>query len=279
MILSFHPCFVADAQIIPGDRKLDTTDFTLIERAEAILLPQGCSSALYRACRRSSAALFPHYEWRFRYPGKTGQSRFFERMGWPHPVTKRWRSAEALRAKREKLPREMPFFIKADKAHEGAGVWLIRDPEDLERVLDMLKEWGHQPFLTQEMIPCEGDVLRVVVVGKSLCCYWKRPKQPGRAITTVSRGSRIDKRWRSDLREKGISQAKRICDVSGINLAAMDFVFSMTDPDPQPLLLEINYYFGRRGLGGSLRYYRSLHRVIRDWLEEKGLDPKRVKLV
>jgi hypothetical protein len=39
MILSFHPCFVADAQIILGDRKLDSTDFSLINRAEAIVLP------------------------------------------------------------------------------------------------------------------------------------------------------------------------------------------------------------------------------------------------
>ena len=279
MILSFHPCFVADAQIIPGDRKLDSTDFELINRADAIVLPQGCSYTLYRACRRSTAALFPHYEWRFRYPGKTGQSRFFERMGWPHPATKRWRSAQALRAGREKLPREMPFFVKADKAHEGAGVWLVRDPEDLERVLNKVGEWGDQSFLSQEMIPCEGNVLRVVVLGRSFSCYWKRSNQSERAITTVSRGSKIDKRWRSDLREKGMSQAKRMCHTSGINLAAMDFVFSMTEPDPQPLLLEINYYFGRRGLGGSLKYYGFLHRAIRDWLEQQGLDPKRVKLV
>ena len=173
----------------------------------------------------------------------------------------------------------MPFFIKADKAHEGEGVWLIRDPAELEQVLDRLEEWGHEPFVTQEMIPCEGNVLRVVVLGKSFSSYWKRPSQPGLAITTVSRGSRIDKKWRSELREKGIRQTKRICDASGINLAAMDFVFSRTDSDPQPLILEINYYFGRRGLGGSLKYYRSLHRAIRDWLEEQGLDPKRVKLV
>ena len=96
----------------------------------------------------------------------------------------------------------MPFFIKADKAHEGAGVWLIRESAELEHVLNKLEAWGHQPLVTQEMIPCGGEVLRVVVLGKRLSCYWKRPRKPGRAVTTVSRGSRIDKRWRSDLREK-----------------------------------------------------------------------------
>jgi ribosomal protein S6--L-glutamate ligase len=129
------------------------------------------------------------------------------------------------------------------------------------------------------MIPCEGNVLRVGVLGKRFFSYWKRSGHPGGAITTLSQGARVDKTWRKDLREKGIRYAQRLCEASAINLAAMDFVFSMVDSDPQPLILEINYYFGRRGLGGSLRYYRLLHRAIREWLEEKGLDPKRVKLV
>jgi len=279
MILSFHPCFAADAQIIPGDRELGPKDFTLILKAEAILLPQTCSASLYRACKRSAAALFPNYEWRFRYPGKTGQSRLFERMEWPHPATKRWRSTEALKKAREQWSRRIPFFVKADKAHEGDGVWLVGEIDELDEVLDLLRKWGNSAFVTQEMIPCEGNVLRVVVLGNSVSCYWKRPPRPGPAITTVSRGSRIDKRWRSDLRRRGMKQARRLCERSGINLAAMDFVFPMKDTDPQPLILEINYYFGRRGLGGSLRYYRSLHRAIRNWLEERGLDPKRVKLV
>jgi hypothetical protein len=78
---------------------------------------------------------------------------------------------------------------------------------------------------------------------------------------------------------KGISQARSLCDQSGINLAALDFVFSMRDSDPQPLILEINDYFGRRGLAGSLNDYGLLHRTIREWIEEHGMDPKAVKLV
>jgi len=275
MILSFHPCFVADAQIIPGDRKLDQSDFALIRAAKAIILPQTCSRSLYRACKRSSAVLFPEYEWRFRYPGKTAQSRFFEKMGCPHPATRRWRSPEALRKARP--PHSVPFFIKANHTHEGEGVWLVEDHEDLDRALDSIEKWGTDSFITQEMIPCKGNVLRVVVLGKRFRCYWKRSRD--RSVTTVSRGAKIDGRWRSDLREKGIGQARRLCDFSGINVAAMDFVFSMADSDPEPLILEINYYFGRRGLGGSLNYYRSLYGALREWLEEQGMDPGGVKLV
>ena len=59
----------------------------------------------------------------------------------------------------------------------------------------------------------------------------------------------------------------------------MDFVFPISEKDPEPLFLEINYYFGRRGLGGSENYYQLLHQAIRDWLEEEGLDPEAVRLV
>ena len=276
MILSFHPCFIADAQIIPGARKLDATDFSLIRGAEAIILPQACSYSLYRACKAASALLFPNYELRFQYPGKTGQSRLFEKMGWLHPVTTRWRDPDALWKKG--IPKK-PFFLKTDGSHEGAGVWLIRSREELQSALERLEAWSRPPFLTQERISCGGNVLRAVVLGRRLFCYWKRPQGLDQAVTTISRGAKIDKRWRPDLQEKGVIQAERICDASGINLAAMDFVFAMKDPDPQPLLLEINYYFGRRGLGGSAEYYRMLYKTIREWLGERGIDPGPVKLV
>ena len=32
-------------------------------------------------------------------------------------------------------------------------------------------------------------------------------------------------------------------------------------------MLEINYFFGRRGLGGSDAYYEILNREIHNWLE------------
>jgi len=43
--------------------------------------------------------------------------------------------------------------------------------------------------------------------------------------------------------------------------------------------LEINYYFGRRGLGGTINYYRLLYKAVQDWLEEAGFDPESASLV
>jgi ribosomal protein S6--L-glutamate ligase len=97
-------------------------------------------------------------------------------------------------------------------------------------------------------------------------------------ITTISRGAEIDREWRPDLQEKGRVGAEKLLAATGINLAAIDFVFDLTQPDPQALFLEINYVFGRRGLGGSMRFYRLLSQALQEWLVEKGFDPNLVTL-
>ena len=94
MILSFHPCFDTSVQIILGERPLDSDDLKLIEKAEAIILPQACSADLYQACSGSNAHIFPDYGMRFKYPGKIGQSLMFEQLGLSHPETLRWNAVK-----------------------------------------------------------------------------------------------------------------------------------------------------------------------------------------
>jgi ribosomal protein S6--L-glutamate ligase len=282
MILSFHPVIVADVQIILGDRLLSDADLAAIRRAEAIILPQSCPRDLYRVCRDSSALVFPNYDRRYDYEGKVGQSRLFEEMGWPHPPTIRWPSVKEFMEEHGwegNLPHSIPFFVKRDKGHEGEGVYLIRGFSDLESGLEDIRRKGDPGFISQDSVPCGGNVLRAVIMGKRSYTYWKRPSSPEKLITTISSGSVIDESWRPDLQEKGALQAEKISRDAGINLAAIDFVFPLGDPFPQPLILEINYYFGRRGLGGSLRYYRLLMDAVREWLEGNGIDPDRVWLV
>jgi len=282
MILSFHPCFVGDAQIVLADRKLSAEDRRLIQAADAIILPQTCSPALNKACSNSNAHVFPDHELRFKYPGKVGQSILFEKLKIPHPATKRWPSVRKFRdyLKAENgPPHEMPFFLKADKGHEGDGVLFVTDVQSLEAALVRLEKIGQDRFISQEGIPCHGNVLRTVVLNKRIITYWKRADPSHGVIATVSHGSRVDKKWKPELQEKGKVQAQWICEKTGINLAAFDFVFNPDHPDPQPFILEINYYFGRRGLGGSLRYYRLLLKAIQEWLKEEGLDAGHVELV
>ena len=98
-------------------------------------------------------------------------------------------------------------------------------------------------------------------------------------ITTISRGAIIDHNWRPELREKGKKYSKDLSQKTGINLAAIDFVFDESGEDPEPFFLEINYFFGRRGIGGSERYYSLLFAALQDWLQQKGFDHNSVKLV
>ena len=283
MILSFHPCLVADHQVILGDRSLSRQDFSLMADAEVILLPQTCAPDLYRACAGSTALLFPHYDLRFKYAGKVGQSRLFKKIGCVHPRTCIWRGVEAWEnaGSGEGFPPEGPFLIKANAGHESEGVYLIEDQDTLEAALEKLRygeETGSSGFISQELIPAEGNVLRVVIMGERITSYWKRPEKQGQIISSIGRGGRIDKEWREDLQALGREESGKIADVTGINLAALDFVFPLSEPEPQPYILEINYYFGRRGLGGSERFYRLLYETVREWLKNNGIDPRPLPL-
>lgn len=280
MILSFHPVIVADVQVILGDRSPGPEEFDLIHRAKAIILPQGCSRHLYRPCRESAALVFPNYDKRYGYEGKVGQNRLFREMGWPHPATLRWASVGGFETgTRGGLPHRLPFLLKSDRCHEGEGVYLVREPAELGPALAEIRRKGDSGFISQELIPAGGNVLRVVMMGRRPYTYWKRPSTPGGLITTIRAGSLIEKAWRPELQERGAAHAGRIAQEAGIDLAAFDFVFPLSDPVPQPLILEINYYFGRRGLGGSIRYYRLLYEAAHEWLLENGMDPAPLSLV
>jgi len=203
----------------------------------------------------------------------------------PHPETKQWPSVRAFRKaypNGENVPHKIPFLIKADETHEAERIYPITDQAALQSSLEDLRRLessGFSGFISQELIHTEGNVLRVAVIGSSTITYWKRAKEPGQMITTISRGAEIDREWRPDLQEKGRIGAERLVAATGINLAAIDFVFDLTQPNPQALFLEINYVFGRRGLGGSMRFYRLLSQALQQWLVEKGFDPKSVELL
>jgi ribosomal protein S6--L-glutamate ligase len=285
MILSFHPCIEADNQIVLGDRALNSRDHARIREAKAIILPQGCTEDLFRACSGAQASVFPSYENRFRYPGKTGQSILFRDFSRPHPETLRWSSVKEFKGaypEEKGFPHSLPFLVKPDKTHEAEGVYLVRNSRSLLDALEHLiglETSGLSGFVTQAFVPCGGNVLRAVVIGKQILTYWKRPRNPGEVITAIGRGATIDHHWRPDLQESGRFQAQELSLKIGINLAAIDLVFPAGVPDPAPLVLEINYFFARRGLGGTENFYHLLYQAIQDWLAEDGLDPKAVRLV
>lgn len=285
MILSFHPCFETDNQVILGDSELDEAGLELVGSSEAIILPQSCPPFLYEACTKTNAFIFPSYDIRFRYQGKTGQHRLFEDFGFPQPDTLCWKTVKEYKEAYPdpgRLPHKTPFFVKADRSHEAEGLYLVSDGFSLSEALEglTLKERsGLTGFVTQELILSDGNILRVVIIGSKLITYWKRLGRPGQFISTIRQGAMIDYEWRPELREKGKRWVRALAEATGINLAAFDLVFSSLEHDPEPLFLEINYYFGRRGLGGSLNYYHLLYGALREWLVRVGMDPESVRLV
>ena len=285
MILSFHPCFETDIQIILGSRSINPSDLETITKAEAIILPQGCREELYRVCSKRDLPIFPDYKMRFVYPGKVGQSIMFENFDIPNPGTAIWNNVKEFRktyTDMKSLSQELPFFIKDDRSHEADGIFFINGMPSLLKALKHLtnqERTGRPGFVIQEYVVSGGNVLRAVIIGKTIITYWKRPGKKGDIITTISKGAIIDHQWRPDLQQKGLNRAQVLSKATGINLAAVDFVFNLSDENPAPLLLEINYFFGRRGLGGMENYYQLLFKAIKNWLKDAGLDAESVRLV
>jgi ribosomal protein S6--L-glutamate ligase len=111
--------------------------------------------------------------------------------------------------------------------------------------------------------------LRVVVIGKRLFSYWRENPDPESFGTSAGKGARIDHEADPQCQRLGREAVRAICRRSGINLAGFDLLYHAAEK--QPLFLEINHYFGRRGLGGSACFYDILTAEIDRWLAELPL--------
>lgn len=287
MILSYHPCFVGDQNLLCAGREPDETDRAAIGSADAVILPQGCVPALYNMATRHCTHVFPNYEKRLAYPGKIGQARLFREFNAKHPQTTTFSSLSSMdddpvRTGGAALPTGFcwPIVFKFDWGGEGDNVMRIDTNEDLRAAIEraaVYEKSGQKGFLIQEYIATAGRSLRVVVIGRRLTAYWRI--QPDEAVFSagISKGAVIDATSDPELLEIGMDRVRRFCDRTGINLAGFDLLFAdrpddaRKDKDMEPYFLEINYFFGRTGLGGSLRFYELLCAEITAWLRRRGL--------
>jgi ribosomal protein S6--L-glutamate ligase len=107
----------------------------------------------------------------------------------------------------------------------------------------------------------------VVIIGRTLISYWRIQEDTAAFLSSVSRGARIDAEMEPERQNAGKDLVKSLCNKTGINLAGFDVIFAPDKDHIKPLMLEINYFFGRRGLGGSEAFYEILKGEIQDWLE------------
>lgn len=279
MILSFHPCFVADKNIICAGRKPGFDELEQIKLADAVILSQGCSEVLYRMAKENCNNVFPNYDARFDYPGKTGQILLFQKTGVAHPASKIFPSLSHLcdsdgNIIDEKLLFTYPFVLKLDWGGEGETAYLVKTPSDLKYFINKIEEYeksGQKGFILQEFIESGNKSLRTVAAGKKMISYWRIQKNPDNFCAGLSQGATIDFDTEPALVMLAEKKAKEFCNKTGINLAGFDFIFPLNDPDNEPLFLEINYFFGRSGLGGSEKYYRILNKEIKNWIKSLNL--------
>jgi ribosomal protein S6--L-glutamate ligase len=273
MIVSFHPMFEADKNIICAGREPGADDLAAIKAAEAVILPQGCRRSLYEMARDNCRHVFPDYEIRFKYPGKIGQMRLFQKSGTAHPHAETYLSLENFRQQYGDDPKEiafeLPCVFKFDWGGEGETVFLINTRQDLRKVLQKAADFersGQKGFLLQEYVPTEGRTLRVAVIGRTLISYWRIQENADNFLSSVSRGARIDAISEPERQDAAKGFVKNLCKKTGINLAGFDVIFAPLAEYIKPLILEINYFFGRRGLGGSNAFYEILKNEIHNWL-------------
>lgn len=273
MIVSFHPLFEADKNIICAGREPDAKDLAAIKAARAVVLPQGCRRSLYEMARNNCDLVFPNYKARFDFPGKIGQIRLFRETNTAHPQTRLYPSVADFDQNRGENPVDIPFALpcvfKFDWGGEGETVYKINCLSDLKEMLCKaagFENSGQKGFLLQQFVAAKGKTLRVVIIGRTMVSYWRIQQDRDEFMSSVSRGARIDSASQPEQQKAARALVDDFCRKTGINLAGFDVIFSSEGESLRPLLLEINYFFGRKGLGGSDAYYGILKKEIHNWL-------------
>jgi ribosomal protein S6--L-glutamate ligase len=278
MILSYHPCFAADKNILCAGREPDADDLAAIRAAHAVILPQGCRGSLYELARNNCNHVFPNFDSRFQYAGKIGQVQLFQEKNVPHPRTETYPNINTFVEHYGEITAapafDFPFVFKFDWGGEGHQVYLIQSASEFIDILQTARDYediGYTGFIIQEYIPSTHRSLRVVVIGQTLISYWRVQSGVRSFCSNLARGAVIDAQADPELQALAVTSVRAFCSRTGINLAGFDLLFSSQRKRRTPLFLEINYYFGRRGLGGCERFYEILVMEIEKWIDRIGL--------
>jgi ribosomal protein S6--L-glutamate ligase len=283
MIASLHPCIRKDINILCAGRSLTGREKKRLQKARAVILPQGVTAEVYRECRRLVPRVFPNYDLRFGLEGKVGDALLFEYFQVPHPRTLAFGDRKSFHKafpEPDLLPALLsgyPLVLKGNEGGEGSQVFRIKSARELGDRLDLVSRssTGDQGFVLQELIDHGGRDLRVVILYDRLFAYWRVQPDPSRFRTNQRQGGEIDPGGNLGQKNEAIKAVEWFCRRAGINVAGFDILFNRSRNPGTPLFLEINYYFGRRGLGGSMRFYELFEQAANRWLAsgEPGFRP------
>ncbi len=237
-----------------------------------MILPLGCSQSLYEMARQNCAHVFPNYDLRFRYPGKTGQIELFETYAIDHPDTIVVNAFSGMNIGALDLKAiGYPMVLKRDWGGEGYTVYWIEDRQELAENLKTIQQQSSDPeklLLQQAILGNQGRVMRVVCIGDFFKAYWRIAPEPDERIVHLTDNGCIDAdKLDPPLLMEAENAARQFCAKTGINLVGIDYLFDFSSSVPKSFIIELNYFFGRKGLGGSQAYYTILTREIQKWCQ------------
>jgi ribosomal protein S6--L-glutamate ligase len=247
---------------LPPIGPLDEAAARLIAGAAGVLMPKYCPPGRYRDVTRLARSHFPHLAPRYAYRGKARQIRLFRRLGVPHPHTVVYPSAAAAAGAGGTGPPPLPFpfVLKGDTGGGGSAVFPVASRADYLRHLAGLPR--EEPVLIQEWIDNAGRDLRVVLMGSRVVSYFRVGGDS--FYNNVSKGARIDYDLLPGRQAEGRNLALDLGRRTGIDLAAFDVMFPSAGGPP--LVVEINFLFGRKGLGGLRGYERMFREAVQEWM-------------
>ena len=269
--VSFQPTVPMEENLPPYSDPRDPAVGCLLRQAAGVLLPQYVTQWRYSEITRHARAWFPRLEARFAYYGKARQILLFRQIGVRHPDSRTYLNPAQLYDDflQNGSPWGYPLVLKGDTGGGGKFVFPLYQARDLPRYVDRLP--AERPALIQRWVEHGGKDLRVVVYGSHTVSYFRIGG--GQFYNNLCRGGRLDHAGWPHLQEEGAAVVLSFCDRAGIDVAGFDLMFP---DDGEPVFVEINHHFGRKGLGGTKGHKSHLLRAIQAWrqqcLENGGLD-------
>ena len=188
-----------------------------------------------------------------------------------HPKTCLYRSTGDASGKTTAIADfDLPWVFKFPWGGEGESVFLIESEAQFEKMLDRAAQYeksGQTGFLIQEYIPTHRS-LRIVRINETIRSYWRVMEDNETFGTSLAAGAVIDTEKDPQLQQTAIDRLEPFCEKTGINLAGFDVLYADDAEKKGPFFIEINYFFGRTGLGGSENFYRLLETEIKQWLDK-----------
>jgi ribosomal protein S6--L-glutamate ligase len=261
--VSFHPDIITEENLALFEPVESTGVRDLLKEAAGVILPTYVPPWRYRAIVRCARNWFPRLDTRFNYRGKIKQILLFRRLGVRHPDSLLFDDPVSLKQRIDRCgsPWGYPLVLKGDTGGGGSRVYPVYAPDELLPRLEKLPR--NEPALVQKWVDHGGRDLRVVVYGDRAVSYFR--VGDGGFYNNVCRGGYIDSDLAPDLQRKGVEAVMSFCRHAEIDIAGFDLMF----PDEgAPVFVEINFHFGRKGLGGNAGHRGWMLQAVDGWREK-----------